>query len=222
MTVSHLKALAIAGIVSLTAFSPTAQALNIQLDFSQDSEGFFTGHQDRIDSLNRAVTYVNSFIGTTQLAALNSGVVNGMTTQFDLPYIQPVSGITVANTQASIAANTAKIFVGSFDMNPIGSTSGDYQWGLGGGSNLRASGYSFGKGATNATNDAAQLLADSRGTTNYPTVNGASKYDPSALVVGLFMPAISTIEFNSNNTNAFYFGAAAPSAAQEDSMTSKP
>jgi hypothetical protein len=206
---NFLKALAIAGIVSLTAFAPTAQALNIELDFSGDSENFFTGHQDRIDSLNRAVTYVNSFIGTTQLAALNSGTVNGMITQYDLPFIQPVSGITVANTQASVAANTAKIFVGSWDMNPIGSTSGDYQFGLGLGSNQRATGVTFGPGSTGPTTVAAQLLADSRGTTNY----AETKYIADG-TNGLFMPAISTIEFNSNNTNAFYFGAAAPSVAQ--------
>lgn len=201
----HLKALAIAGIVTLTAFAPTAQALNIELDFSGDSENFFTGHQDRIDSLNRAVTYVNSFIGTTQLAALTTGTVNGVNTFADLPFIQPVTGITIGNQNTNIAANTAKIFVGSWDMNPIGSTSGDYQFGLGLGSNLRAVGGTTGINATTANNIAAQLLADSRGTTNY----AETKY-----INGLFMPAISTIEFNSNNTNAFYFGAAAPSVAQ--------
>lgn len=192
----YTKTLFAAVALSLGVFTPNAQAqLNIQIDYTYDTENFLTGHQDRIDSFNRAVTYVNSFIGSTPLVALTSN--SGQS--YNARIYTPVTGVVRTFNNTSIAANTIRIYVGSFDM---GTPNSGPTYGTGLGTSTRA-GSSF-----NGTSQQAadwQTAVDGRNRTNY----GNGPYSN-----GMYLPSYSTVEFNSFDPAAFYFGVAAPTVAQ--------
>jgi hypothetical protein len=100
----------------LLAASQAATAITINLDYSYDTNGFFTDSSRR-DLMQSAASYFESRL-TDSLSAITSSGGNNMTASF----YSPTDGSLTSVSNFSVAADTITIFVGGYAMS--GSTLG--------------------------------------------------------------------------------------------------
>jgi hypothetical protein len=105
-----------------------APSITIQLDYSHDTGGFFTGHADRQSLLQTAANNLSLRLGDALSAIAPSGS-NTWTAVFS----DPGNGNQAQDANPTIASNTLRVFAGGRDL-------GSNVLGLGGPGGLSASG----------------------------------------------------------------------------------
>ena len=94
-----------------TEASPSAQAIDIQFDFTFDSSNFFNGNLQRQNVLNAAALVFESRF-TDTLSAITPGSGNTWTATFE----NPSTGLTQSVVNRTIATNAIVVYVGARDL----------------------------------------------------------------------------------------------------------
>ncbi|HNU11091.1 MAG TPA: hypothetical protein PKJ45_06970 [Rubrivivax sp.] len=93
--------------------SPTAQAIDIEFDFTYDTSSFFSD-TDRFKALDAAAAVFENRL-TDNLDAITSSGVNAFDFRFFDPS-DPFSGVPITLAGQSLPAGTLRVFVGSADL----------------------------------------------------------------------------------------------------------
>jgi hypothetical protein len=103
---------AIAGAATLlTVFAPSVQGIDIQFDFSFDTNNFFTGNLQRQNVLNAAAAVFESRL-TDQLTAITPGGSNTWTATFT----HPGTGLSQQVLNPTIPQNVIRVYAGGQDL----------------------------------------------------------------------------------------------------------
>ncbi|MDD2760008.1 MAG: matrixin family metalloprotease [Methylomonas sp.] len=149
--------------------SPSAYALNFNIDYSYDTNNFFST-QTRKDAFEAAANYYGSRISDNLLAIDSSGF-----NHFNAKFFNPANDALTTLNDFDVAANTLTIFVGGRDL-------GTSTLGMGG-----PGGYSM--SGTQSFFDAALSRGQGHGTQS--AVTGTTAHD--------FAPWGGSISFDSNS-----------------------
>jgi len=152
----HSKAFLIAILLGVN--NPSAYAINIDIDYTYDSNGFFST-QSRKDVLEAAANYFEARINDN-LLAINSYNQN----HFNAVFSRPDTGASTTINDIAVANDTLTVFAGGMDL---GSTT----LGVGGPGGFNASG-------TQSFFD--DVISRGQGDGTQSSVRGASAYDFAA------------------------------------------
>ena len=179
-----LKILALFAILFAT---PRAYAnIDIQFDFSYDTQHFFNSNSTALSALNAAASVFETRF-TDSLSAITSGGGNDFSTEFFNPADPYISPITLSNQ--SIGANVIRVYVGGADLG--GSTLG-----VGGPGGYSCSGFGGFCGASNL--DRGQGATSGANAVDFAPWGGSLSFD------------------NNVSTNWNFSAAQGPSSGQSD------
>ncbi len=135
---NHLRLGSAAVALACAVFVSSASALDIDIDYSDDTTGFFAGNATAKAALEKAAADLSAAITTTLGATVdtNSATVNGSNanTNYSFNYTHPTFGSAAVVANAVMPADTVRVFVGVQNLggNTLGQ-GGPGGLGLGGG-----------------------------------------------------------------------------------------